>query len=904
MLDAWAASPARFREDANAEDDLALGGYRHRVVVELVQNAADAGDTCRLSYDGGVLSAVNTGLPLTAEGVAALASLRASAKRGGRTVGRFGVGFASVAAVADEVVVASTDGAVRFSRARTLEAVAALPSLAGELAARGGRVPLLRLPFADPAVPAAGWTTEVLVTVTDGALVQRLLDEVDPTLLLVLPGLVTLTVGSRQLSARVDGDDVVVDGVRWRVARASGPVAPALLANRPVEERAQDTWHVTWAAAVSDDGEVLDPPGARVVRAPTPTDDPLSLPVVLAASLPLGPDRRRVQSGPLATAVLRHAADTLPGLVARLADTPSRLRLVPGPLGAGEVDAELCSLVLAALQGAVVRHSASVLDGASPTLLTVLDDVLDLLAAPWSASRWAAPLRALGVPRLDLAGLCALLAGVDRDPSWWRRLYDALPPDRDQLGALPVPLADGSLAPSPRGLLLSSLPVDLSPLGLRVVHPDAAHPLLSRLGALDAEPRAVLEDPRVRAAVEAAGDVLEDPLVDGLDRERGAGPLADAVLALVGGAGLAAGDLPWLAALPLPADDGTWRPAGELLVPGGPLAQVVDLSAGFGLAAPVAHEDVLAAVGVGRGFAVVPALAADGVDGLEDWLDSLPPGEEPSPVVRDLDLVRPDAWPQALDLLRREDLLRLSYVSWWLASHPVLSGQRPADLRAPGSDPLLAGLYDDAPAPDPVLAGPYDDAPAPLPGVRTALSEVLADDPAGLLARLADPARSVGRDQLRAVHAALALADPDVDPPQSVRAVLAGEVVVLPAEDCVVVDRPDLLARLAPYAVVPVPLHLAGALADVLDVALATEVVPDADLPGSGVVVQDALRVPTAGGALVDVTWAAVGGADHVVGVAGRARAEAWRAGDWASRHTREARLRGADPAESDLDPT
>ncbi|MFD6130231.1 hypothetical protein, partial [Streptomyces diastaticus] len=41
VLDSWAASPARFREDANAEEDLVLGGYRDRLVVELAQNAAD-----------------------------------------------------------------------------------------------------------------------------------------------------------------------------------------------------------------------------------------------------------------------------------------------------------------------------------------------------------------------------------------------------------------------------------------------------------------------------------------------------------------------------------------------------------------------------------------------------------------------------------------------------------------------------------------------------------------------------------------------------------------------------------------------------------------------------------------------------------------------------------------------
>jgi hypothetical protein len=42
VLAGWAASPARFREDANAEEDLVRGGYRDRLLVELAQNAADA----------------------------------------------------------------------------------------------------------------------------------------------------------------------------------------------------------------------------------------------------------------------------------------------------------------------------------------------------------------------------------------------------------------------------------------------------------------------------------------------------------------------------------------------------------------------------------------------------------------------------------------------------------------------------------------------------------------------------------------------------------------------------------------------------------------------------------------------------------------------------------------------
>ena len=42
VLAMWTSAPVRFREDANAEEELALGGYRDRVVVELAQNAADA----------------------------------------------------------------------------------------------------------------------------------------------------------------------------------------------------------------------------------------------------------------------------------------------------------------------------------------------------------------------------------------------------------------------------------------------------------------------------------------------------------------------------------------------------------------------------------------------------------------------------------------------------------------------------------------------------------------------------------------------------------------------------------------------------------------------------------------------------------------------------------------------
>src|SRR5919204_1757117 len=120
VLDSWAASPARFREDANAEEDLVLGGYRDRLVVELAQNAADAAARAgvpgrlRLALRAGTLVAANVGAPLDAAGVAALSTLRASGKRGAgadeAAVGRFGVGFAAAVAVSDEPRISSLTG--------------------------------------------------------------------------------------------------------------------------------------------------------------------------------------------------------------------------------------------------------------------------------------------------------------------------------------------------------------------------------------------------------------------------------------------------------------------------------------------------------------------------------------------------------------------------------------------------------------------------------------------------------------------------------------------------------------------------------------------------------------------------------------------------------------------------
>src|SRR5690625_3146295 len=152
VLSTWEASPLRFREDANAEDELVRGGYRDRVVVELVQNAADAafaaGTRGRVLLDlgSGTLVVANTGVAVDADAVASLSSLRASTKRDADTVGRFGVGFAAVLAVSDEpMILTGPDTGVRWSRRCTRDVAAQVPALGEELSRRGAAVPVLRL---------------------------------------------------------------------------------------------------------------------------------------------------------------------------------------------------------------------------------------------------------------------------------------------------------------------------------------------------------------------------------------------------------------------------------------------------------------------------------------------------------------------------------------------------------------------------------------------------------------------------------------------------------------------------------------------------------------------------------------------------------------------------------------
>jgi hypothetical protein len=551
------------------------------------------------------------------------------------------------------------------------------------------------------------------------------------------------------------------------------------------------------------------------------------------------------------------------------------------------------------------------------------------------------------VRRLPLAELADMLAALDRPPAWWRGLYEALaaaaPDELAELGALPVPLADGRQVRGPRGLLLPGpgleQPGRLAALGLRVVHPEAAHPLLARLGAVEATPRSVLADPATRAAVANSYDAAAEAGYDDDGPERVAG----AVLGLLSAASAERGEYPWLADLTLRDDTGEWVPAGELLLPDGPLAGVAAADAPFGVIDPEMLERygaaTLEAAGVLSSFGLLTAHDVDladpdlDLDEAGEWAEhtlallprvtagaaAVPPIAVEVAAVRDLEFVDQDRWPRALDLLAGPPLraalvepvrVRLadgrhadvpSYTAWWLRRHVTLGGRRPAGLRAADSDPLLAGLYDDlTAAPSGVLADP---AIARALGVRTSLAGLLTEQggPDELLTRLADAARPVSRPQLRALWSALATADltpDDITPPDQIRAVRGTEVAVADADEVLVLDAPDLWPLCAKQALVLAPHDQAATLADLLDLPLASEEIPGtvessgrrtpvppavhAVLPAAPPAYQAHERLVVDG---EEIPWRYRDGQVHAATPEGLACGLAWAAGRWSLRH-------------------
>lgn len=834
-LATWTASPARFREDANAEEALSRG-YAGRVLVELASNAVDAARQAAEPADIRIslwdntsgqapvreLRVANTGAPLNPAGVAALASLRASAKRETRAaVGHFGVGFTAVLALSASPRVISSTGGVQFSAARTSETVGALgiPDLDRELVARDGVVPTLRLcwPATDSEPVPAGYTTEVrlpLERTLDGELLLREWQQaVTDHLFWALPELHTVTVKDRTMSRRSVGDhrvelDDSADGAMtstatgFTVVGRAGELPPALLAGLPVEGRGRSGWQVSW---VLPERPLSEP---EPLCAPTPTDELLGFPARLVGTFEVDETRSRLVDGAVDDYLLDRSAEAYLDLVG-IVTVDRRDELVPASgFPAGEIDARLRDAVLrawrlspllvTALGEPVSPADAAMVRGVDAATAALLAEAIPgLLVAPTS-SRSAAAMRTLGIRELTIGEAVDAVGSLSRPPAVWRRLYEGLAAlDPAALTGIPVPLADGRQVLGVRGALLpdaSAAPLaaraaELLP-GLRVVHPDAVHPLLIRLGAEPADPDALLGSV-------AVGDEIARGAADLDDGEADEGHLvavAALVLDLVAAGGH--GDPAVLSDLILTDAAGEPWPAGGLLLPDSPLRALLpqdDLPTVEQRWVDRWGADALTAVGVRDRLLVIDAAdrrSEDLLPDLDEWLDTLPGGADldRASAVTDLDLIADADWPAFLDLLALDQPARSalltdpSYTAWWLRQHVLIAGRPPAEFRLPAADEL-SDLYDPLPI-------PLDPAVATAIGVASTLATALRSDPQSVLDRFCDPERKMPAARIPALTTTLAgwLADrDDLELPPTMRA-LDGSAV--DADGVLVPDGP------------------------------------------------------------------------------------------------------------------
>ncbi|MBF6298538.1 ATP-binding protein [Nocardia amamiensis] len=868
MLAAWRDSPTRLREDAATENDLVRAGYRDRLLTELAQNAADAAGKAGIAgrlvvrLDGRDLHVGNTGAPLDVSGVHALTALRASGKAETGTVGRFGVGFTAVLAVSDDLEVRSTSGSLRFSRARTKDALhrneIRVPSVEkGEFAP-----PVLRLAWPVQARPADGVDTEIVLRLredvdADALLAAMRAEAVD--LLLELPALQCIRIGTDEFvsSAEDMGDgmhEVYVDG--------------------PGSE--QRTWwqyrtpRARWLLPVRDGKPVAA--AADVLRAPTRSDEELSLPALLIADIAMQPDRRRTLPGARLGELAEGYAD-----FARALPPRDRLVLVPAPgFARSEADGLIREALIRELQnrpwlpvlaghhevfdgGLPATADETLWDGGAPTaaeprdvsaggpapsldvavptrasaftgltaeLAALLADVVGPLVIPELSGRaQAEAMGVLDVHRIGLARLAELSSGLERPPEWWRSFYAALEPfvvdplAAEELGALAVPLADGRLVTGPRTVVLDDhLEIAIPVHWARLVHPDAAHPLLARLGARSATAEELLSDPALRAELE---DHPGDP------------DTADAVLRLAAHADPAA--LPsWLGLLELPGTEGEALPADELLLPGAPLRDLLVPDAPFGTVDPELVDrygaDALRAIGVGWDFSVIVEADPTGPDhdlaDEERWWSTLPDDPPELAAVRDLDLVDDTAWAEALRQLAATPRTRRlladaeGYTAWWLREYARIDGTPLGLLGHPG-DTEFAGLL-------PVFAVPDVD-PGTLRAVLANPDAITGELASALLEALADPSKTTVPEIVSRTHARLSAAVAanvldltDLEPPDRVRA-LSGAVV--DPGDAFVLDQPWFGLAVPPDRLVVGAAETASALAALLDLPLVSEAV-------------------------------------------------------------------------------
>lgn len=353
----WRDDPGRLPEDLAAESELAHIGYRGRVVTELLQNAADAADDDGLvevrlfdDPDGGpVLEVANSGRPLDTAGLIALAALRRSSKADPeRSLGHFGVGFASVLSVSDNPHIGTAETLIAFDAERTRAA-----------AERSGPVPILRTPFVVPGQGRSDFATTVRLPLRDDQAVVDVRAEIETLGDWVLAAMPTLTsIGIIDELSDVSEYRVISNiSDRWDLVHSRGKLPLEVKNQLPKHRQYRDHWNISWAflkqseahgprrphgenepadalrdAFAQLDGTFTESAltsqvnssgndGFGYICAPTPTKEKFSWPAGLIATFPISEDRQHIVDGAVTDYLIDQAAQLFVDHITKIVHT-------------------------------------------------------------------------------------------------------------------------------------------------------------------------------------------------------------------------------------------------------------------------------------------------------------------------------------------------------------------------------------------------------------------------------------------------------------------------------------------------------------------------------------------------------------------------------------------------------
>ncbi|MFC6881543.1 MULTISPECIES: DUF3883 domain-containing protein [Actinomadura] len=271
----YTQAPGLFGEIARMEALLA-DTYRDRVPYELLQNSDDAGSRVVEVEDlgDGRFGWRNDGRPLNAADIEALCRSASSTKqRGEGTIGYRGIGFKSLAAIAERIDIRSADVAFSFDRRRSAEKLG--------MAVDPGSVPLIRVPTGIREVEA--WVDGVSFTVTRQGGAQAQIGNIDPISVLFLRNV-------EQLTVRADG--------QASTAHIERNDQGVVLRNTDGEARFALLRHGGATVAVPLDARALALAGIRGRLACfLPLSDELGVPIVVSGDLLTDPSRTHAVVG-------------------------------------------------------------------------------------------------------------------------------------------------------------------------------------------------------------------------------------------------------------------------------------------------------------------------------------------------------------------------------------------------------------------------------------------------------------------------------------------------------------------------------------------------------------------------------------------------------------------------------